>query len=512
MKSVRVDGVVISAAALELAISRADRSEAFELIGELTAVGVGVTVWERFPRRARWWREAVRTNSEPSPPGSGSDAEAGVGDIVAIGLTEDDLPLRDTASIYLHLGDKGELHPRVGVSIPLFDQGVAGLLNGIRWALKAVDGIDLVQMGDLTDHARRCAAGYRSPSKPADVEQVAREMAASLRASFVDIEGVLGTGFPFYCVDAAHDRASRRYPVPESIRHFTATQADFFASKLAPPDLGPDTQITIAGLRTRGSDPGQSEFNAYEYTRWGASPPVPPARGRLQDFFAANALEPVERLWPCDICTAVHDPAKFPRQAWIRDFMQSCVDCHQTAFLPRAIGVLGSDIDLIVVADVSPPERAELAASIGEWVDGHPDAYRHDTHWSRQLWSESGPLDVFTVAQVDFWDAMDTLSSGRRWEEVTVPCDVGWLPITHIDYEIGKYFPLCVELLEAPDEAFRRRLAAARASFAGAVGPAEVLDVYSSDSFYLQQLASNATIRELLESRNRRWSGAPSET
>lgn len=492
--------MVISAAALELAVSPADRSEALGLLGELAEIGVGATVWERSPGRAQWWGDAARTSSEVAG-----------GSIVAIGLTEADLPLRETASIYLHLGEMRELRPRVGVSVPLADQGVAGMLNGLRWALSAAAGTDLVQMADLANHARRCAASYRSPTRPADVEQVAREMAADLRAGFANVEAVFGTGFPFYCVEAAHDRASRRYPVPESIRHFTATQADFFSSKLAPPDLDPDAQVTIADLRAQGSDPGQSEFNAYEYTRWGASPPDPPQSGRLRDFFAANALEPAERLWPCDICTTVHDPAKFPRQAWVRDFMQSCVECHQTAFLPRAIGVLGSDIDLIVVADVSPRERAELAARIGEWVDNHPDAYRHDTHWSRQLRSELGPLDVFTVASVDFWNAVETISSGREWEEVTVPCDVGWLPITHIDYEIGRYFPLCVELLEAPDEAFQRRLASARASFAGAVGAAEVLDVYSGDSFYLRQLASNATIRELLEARNRQWIGATPE-
>lgn len=102
MKLVRVDGVVISAAALELSVSKADRSEVLGLLGGLTGLGVGVTVWERSPRRARWWRDAAQTSSEPSP----ADSEAAAESIVAIGLTEADLPLRETASIYLHLGNK----------------------------------------------------------------------------------------------------------------------------------------------------------------------------------------------------------------------------------------------------------------------------------------------------------------------------------------------------------------------------------------------------------------------
>lgn len=503
MKRVRVGEVVVSASALELAVSVAARAEVLNLTVELARIGVAVAAWDLSPRRAGWWDDAGSISGA-------RNLESPNENTVAIGVARTDLPLREMADIYLHLGKKRDLYPRVGVSVPLFDQGVAGLLNGLRWALGAAGGIDLVQMKDLTDHARRSAASYESPSKPAAVEQVARAMASELLARFNHVDAILGTGFPFYCVDSAHTRKSQRYPVPESIRDFTATQADFFCSKLAPPSLTPDAEVSIRELHAYGSDPGQSEFNAYEYARWGSSPPSPPERGRLQDFFAANVLEAPDRLWPCDICTAVHDPSKFPGQAWIRDFMQSCVDCNQTAFLPRAIGVLDSDIDLIVVADVSRDDRNELATKIAEWIDEHPSAYRHDTDWPHQLRSETGPLDVFTVTRGDLNDALQSLAGGLGWEAVTVPCDVAWLPITHISYEIGKYFPLCVELLESREEAFRGELLATRASFARQVGASDVLDVFSSDSPYLRQLASNETIQEMLKSRNRQWRAAGS--
>jgi hypothetical protein len=511
MKRLRVSKVRASRAALELAESEDDRSEAIGLLRGLAKVGVQFTAWEQHGRVGGWWSGVAgsTTGASISIASSNDSGEEGV---IAIGSTKADLALRETAAVYFHVGAKGDLCPRAGVSVPLTDQGVAGLLNALRWSLDVASGIDLVQIGDLVDHARRCAASYRSHTKPAEMEDVAREMSSQLRADFPIIEAVLGTGFPFYCVDVAQDPTSRRYPVPESIKHFTATQADFFASKLAPSGVGENETVTIDELRSHGSDPGHSQFNAYEYTRWGLSPPSPPRSGELQDFYAANALEPAERIWPCDICTTVHDPAKFPRQAWIRDFMQSCAECGQTAFLPRAVGVLGADIDLIVVADVSPQGRVALAERIGRWIDNHPRAYRHDTHWSHQLQSGVGPLDVFTVANADFWSAMRTIASGEGWMDVTVPCEVGWLPITHIDYEIGKYFPLCVELLDAPSDGVTQRFNGIRASFARAVEAAEVLAAYSHDSFYLQQLGSNATIQDLLESRNRRWANSTSDS
>jgi hypothetical protein len=359
----------------------------------------------------------------------------------------------------------------------------------------------------VVEHAAHCAAGYQEDDKPLEMERYARQMASELQRTFANVVGILGTGFPFYCMDSAWEPASTRYPVPESIRHFTSTQAAFFASKLAPPDLHADAEVTLTGLRDAGREPGQSEFNRYEYERWGARSPTPPDSGTLRDFFAANTLETADRLWPCDVCTAVHDPAKYPRQAWIRDFMNTCMPCHQTAFLPRAVGVLGSDVDLIVVADLAPGDRGQLAEEIGAWIDRHPNANRHDTDWARQLRSSIGPLDVFTVAAADFWLAVDTIAAGEEWMTVTVPCDVGWLPITRIDYEIGKYFALCVELLLSPDPSFVDRFLAAQAGFASQVTAKQVIAAYEADSFYLQQLAQNDTVRKLLEARSRRWAG-----
>lgn len=444
------------------------------------------------------------------PANDRTAARRGPSGAVSIGVAKEDLALRERSTIYFHLGDEADLSPRAGVCVPLGGQGVFGLLNALRWALAAIEETALVQIGDLVDHAQRSAASYRSLDRPAEVEAMAREMARELRRTFPRIEAVLGTGFPFYCVEAANDPSSVRYPVPESIRYFTAIQDAFFASKLVPAELDEEAPVSVDKLRALGCDPGQSEFNAYEYARWGLSAPAPPERGLLREYLEANTLEPADRVWPCDVCTKVHNPAEFPRQAWVRDFMRSCASCRQTAFLPRAVGVLGSDVDLIVVADGSQPERLELAARIAEWVDDHPVAYRHDTDWSRQLTAPIGPLDVFTIARDDFWEAAGRISSGDGWMEVTVPCDVGWLPLTHIDYEIGKYFPLCVELIETSDASFDRRFARAQAAFARNVRPASVLAVYSSDSPYLRQLASNATVQDLLERRSRRWAGAAS--
>src|ERR1019366_2716011 len=162
--------------------------------------------------------------------------------------------------------------------------------------------------------------------------------------------------------------------------------------------------------------------------------------------------------------TTLHDRSRYPEQSWERDFMQSCVRCRQTPYLPRAVGVLSSDIDLVALT-APGVDRRWFAARVSGWVDAHAHFFRHDTRWTQQLNGPHGPLDVFVTGTQDFLRAAARMADPDHWMAVTVRSTVTWLPVTDIDYEVGKYLPLCMELLadRTPGGGFSAELRAARA-------------------------------------------------
>lgn len=503
LRQFRATSLLVGTSALALSTVRADRDELAGLLAQCAEMEIDIAVVGKAPG-AEWAAGLGHQTDRVEVFGAETGASSTT---VAIGYRSSDAAMRSCADIYFHLGDPDDLVPRRGSSVPVTGQGVAGLINAVRWTVGSSSGYALPQIQDVADHARRCADSYAVPGKVDAVLSYAVEAASALQAEFPQIQAVLGTGFPFYCVERARDSASGDsvYPTPNSIHYFTSVQAEFFNRKVVPAGAPQHTPHTLLSLIDAGFEPGQSAFNAFEYSRWGASPPEPPGQGAIEDYFAANVLEPAERIWPCGVCTAVHDTTRFPRQAWVRDFMRSCARCHQTAFLPRAVGVLGSDVDLIAVVEGEARDGASLAAEIATWIDGHPVVYRHDTNWPRQLASGVGPLDVFTIGSDEFWAGLGKIAAGRDWMATTARCDVGWLPITRINYEIGKYFPLCVELLDGADDSFNRRFDEVQASFTSSVSPNAILEAYRADSPYLRQLASNASIADLLDARHRRW-------
>jgi hypothetical protein len=440
------------------------------------------------------------------------------GATVGLGTGRDDTWLRHEVQLYFHTGTHSEIAGKVPdpthVTVPLVAQYGAGVRNVLRW-LARLDGkpADLVDHRDIAGHALACASAYTWTGKVNTAVATVRRAAEEIRSEFGEIRAVLGTGFPFYCTLDVTDPGARVDPVPVSILTFTSTQADEFSHKLLAPSLPLDATVTAEGLRGAGVGVNAGPFTAFEYTRWGAAPPAPPAAGSAADFMAANVVDHPDRPWPCELCTALSDRAKFPEQAWERDFMTTCVACQQTPFLPRAVGVLGSDVDLVALVD-DDVDRADLANRITDWIDRHPVWFRHDTRWPAQLYGRNGPLDVFVVSRSKFFDAVDTMVDAAyggesvAWMRCTVPATVTWLPVTSLDYELGKYFALCMEPIDV-DEATANSLYAARAAFAAVVDATAVLDAYTNDSFYLQQLADNKTVQSLLFDRLERWRTTP---
>lgn len=443
---------------------------------------------------------------------------------VGVGVTQDDVALRETVDVYFHTGAIADLTDKRGVSVPLIDQRAAGVRNVLRWAAATHTAPqNLADHGDVAAHAEHCAAQYRSDGHVMKAERLSIEAAHAIVDAFPQVCAVLGTGFPFYCMTGID--APGRAGVPPSIRTYTATQAEHFGRKLLPLRiLSDDRRHTREELEGHGVDLGQTRFNAYEYTRWGVAPPVPPAEGTADDYVRANTADISSRDWPCHLCTHLADAGKFPEQTWQRDFMPSCLRCGQTPFLPRAVGVLGSDIDLIALVDdtgqdgAGTVDPASLAHEIAEWIDAHPRYFRHDTRWPAQLGGEHGPLDVFVAGRSAFVDAADRIATGDSWMDVTVGATVTWLPVTDIEYEVGKYLPLCMELLldrtgsrETMPGPFTADLTAARRRFATAVTLEEVLASYRADSEYLQQLAGNDSVVATLHERYVLWREAAGE-
>lgn len=424
---------------------------------------------------------------------------------VAIGSSPADMVWRDHAAIYIHTGPAEAIRDKVGVTIPLTDQNTAGTVNALRWALRARNApFEIADHGDVAAHAVCCADSYQDPTHPEKMFRHAIDAADELTDTFPEILAILGTGYPFYCTDSS-PTPGVGWTTPVSIRTFTQVQAAHFASKLA--DWLPrDVPYTEEELRAAGVEPGHSEHSAYEWIRWGHTPPTGPVKGTVAEHIRANTLDIGERLWPCHLCTELHDSAKYPDQSWQRAFMVGCLDCGQTPFLPRAVGVLGSDIDLVAVVDID--DAHALAHRISSWIDDHPRWFRHDTRWGSQLGGDHGPLDVFVTDHRKLTEAFAELTNpDYDWMTVTVESTVTWLPPSQISYEIGKYFPLCMELLvDRTDGKFTDTVLNTRAAFVSRATSAEIIDRYQHDSHYLRQLAGTSTVRSVLDERASRWS------
>lgn len=429
---------------------------------------------------------------------------------VGVGFSADDVALRESVSVYVHVGSQADLFDSRGVVVPLDEQGAAGVRNALRWAQATHTASQpWAAHADVVVHARHSAAQYRDRAHVRKAERVCRDASDELLAAFPELVAVLGTGFPFYCMTDATDPDPDRDPVPPSIQVYTHEQEKLFAGKVLPPAVlaeGPDRIWSAGELSGHGVDIGQGPANAYEYLRHGATPPTAPASGALVEFERANACVRGERPWPCHLCTTLHDRHRYPEQSWERDFMQTCVRCRQTPYLPRAVGVLGSDIDLVALT-TPEVDRRQLAERVANWIDAHPRFFRHDTRWTQQLGGPHGPLDVFVTNMKDFLRGATMMAGPEHWMAVTVRSTVTWLPVTDIDYEVGKYLPLCMELLadRTPGSGFTAELRAARSRFANRVTAQQVLDGYRHDSSYLQQLAGNPQVAELLAARNARW-------
>ncbi|UIJ35620.1 hypothetical protein [Allobranchiibius sp. GilTou73] len=394
-----------------------------------------------------------------------------------MGADSSDLDLRREATVYFHVGLLADLVGKVGVTVPLFEQWGVGVTNVIRWAQNTRLGAQLVAShADVVDHARHAAEQYRQVGRVERLQSTAEVVAVELTAAFPQIRGVLGTGFPWYCTDSLG--GSRPEGVPASIEVYTTTQAEFFERKLLPAglavEIGGDQERSEAELVDLGVTLGQSSFNAYEYERWGVQPPTPRGSRTLHEHFAENLLDRGDRDWPCHFCTTLHNSSKFP-QRWERDFMKSCLQCNQTPFIPRAVGVLSSDIDVVVVVE-DTVDAAAMAAEVAGWIDVHPTYFRHDTDWALQLGAPHGPLDVFVVRRCDFFDALAAMPEDPQWSSITVRASVTWLPVTTLDYEIGKYFLLCMEPLidVEPTQPLFSELLEIRRSYAAAVSADEV--------------------------------------
>lgn len=436
--------------------------------------------------------------------------------IIGIGFSANDVQLHHHVDIYFHVGDVVDLYRKFGVTVPLTGQGGAGVRNVIRWALATRSTPQpLASHLDVAHHAERSAQEYRDAGYVARMEHTSREAAADLMTAFPAIQVVLGTGFPFYCM--SHIDQPDRSPTPVSIQYYTATQADFFNQKLVPESM----QFEYATISRRvftpdqlfklGLNPGQTAFNAYEYRRWGLEAPVTPPKGTLSEFIEANVLELKERDWPCHLCTTLHDVSRYPEQAWERDFMASCLQCRQTSFIPRAVGVLRSDIDLVALT-AAHQDPTQLAQEIAHWIDVHPQYFRHDTRWHEELEGDQYPLDVYVSTVDEFLTAADQIADAEDWISVKAEVTVTWLPVTHRSYSLGKYLPLCMELLRdktTGPAGFSHRFDQARHRFATRVTADQVLDAYARNSEYLRQLASNLSVAKTLRSRLALWRGEP---
>lgn len=425
---------------------------------------------------------------------------------ISVGAEREDSWLAQLSALYFHVGPKSELPLKSRTVIPLSGQGPTGLRNVLTWIRRIrLDGTHLVQYNDIVHFAAASKELFRSPSQPSAAVSRAIEVAERLCSAFVEIKGVFGAGYPFYCMDLMSNGFHRYSSVPQSVLSYIDSQAEYFRSKIVSPHVSKDRSLRREDLAALGLSPDRNQFDQYEFLRERVvPPPAGPARGTIAEYVEANELDYGEAVWPCQLCAHLHDEAQYPDQPFVKDFERSCLDCRLTTLIPRNVGGVSMDTDLIVVTDLPHEQRSEFARRIAAWIDAEPDLYRYDTDYYRMFIDMVGPADVFVSTTRDMEQACWEIGTSEEWKDVLLPATALWLPITERNLALGTNFLLGFELIAFREEGSFTWLEDARCGYAKH-DTHDILNTLSRASFYHRQLLSNESVRRIAEARMQRW-------
>jgi hypothetical protein len=409
--------------------------------------------------------------------------------------------LEPVSDLNVYVGG-AELSAKHRNTIPLTGQGVEGACNLLSHAA-ATRCERLASFGDIVSFADTANEFYARSDAPRIMRQKATLAAESLTSDVAEVCAVFGTGYPFYVANAPDGTEAER--TPSSILRYFRAQRAYFRSKVAPTaffNLERFRSFTAANLRSRRLRLRRGIFDRYWYSKFDAPLPPPPPREATLDFYhAENAFDVEDDIWPCQLCTRLHDRFLFPDQARHRGFNGECLPCRQTSLTERNVMVCAADMDLIAVVDGDP---AVLASRLEAHLRNRTPYFLHDTFQLRAIENYEPALDVFVVSEDALAAALADLEE-RGEDAKSLSAHALWVPLRRVDLDLSAHFALAFELLTATGTMWPKRLAQARVGYACHVNVDGLLGRLRKRSFYLRQLLGNRSVTATVRSRLAGW-------
>jgi len=436
--------------------------------------------------------------------------------VASIGFTKECAFLREFSEIHFHLGSMADAPPknaRLGVVIPLTQQGEAGAFNVLRLLSElSKEGTPLVSadFGDLTRYSAKAAARFRADQIVEEGIARAHSIATEIYDQHEQVVAVLACGFPFY-VPLESDGSG---VTPPSILRYIDAQVQSFNRKIVSREtfVSPG-HFSIEQLEESGLEAKRNEYDQDKFLKEGfEAPEVGIREGTIEDFVNANALDLETAPWPCHLCTYLQNDANFPDQQVIKDFEKTCLGCQQTALIIRNVAALSNDLDLLVVVD-GTKQASDVVNRLKAHIDSKNEWYRYDTDVPRMLEAGPGPTDVFVCDLAHYRRALAELGDDA-WQYSTLPVTALWLPVRSHRMKFGPDFCLTHMVVPMRPEDTSRHLTflelqkdirRARQMFAGRNHAAIVVDAISRVDFYFEQLMTNAAVRSHVGARLAAW-------
>lgn len=435
-------------------------------------------------------------------------ADVTASDTIAILGSEQELGASSAASAVFFVGPESHLLRAYGNLVPLWGQGLRGLLNVLQYFERRQWTPRVIEHGDVVSYVDRAIEFYRSAGAARVLYEQHRELSAELRAEFPrEVVGVFGTGFPFYCFGAT-DSFDDNVRTPPSILEYLHEQRNYFASKLLPRRTFERARSSVINAATADQSVGvtldRNVFDLREYESRGVTPPKRPrGSAALEVWHAAGAVAVSEDLWPCHLCIGLQAPDLVPHQQVLKDTNETCLRCKQTPLILRNVTTAGPDLDLTVIVD---GDLTTMAAAVRDHTLHRSTRYLYDLDLERTIFNiGDGPADLFITTRQNLREALAALGQ-PNWLTVGFRSIALWSLTLHDHFfNLGEDFALSF-VPQHLDSSLAEELVATRQSFARAHSHAAVLDALRNHSLAHRHVLSNPAVVGAVQQRLRSWS------
>jgi hypothetical protein len=423
---------------------------------------------------------------------------------LSIGVSEDDLILRNSSYLHFHVGQREYLRTKLRHVVPLIDQYETGVANTLAHFTGQMQRDLVLQHSDLVDFVRRAGDYFRAPAFGGKLARKNIDICRFIADKFPDeIAGVFATGYPFYVFDGDFSQLS--IPAPPSVLKYCNEQHACFTHRCIKHDSFlanargrfTDTQLLVLGI-----DTAHNQFEAYQYERAGL--PLPPPESSpltLAEYLAKNYFDIESDVWPCQYCAPIQLPELHPDQRVVRSTNNDCPRCNQTSITLRNVTGAAPDVDMIAVVH---GDTLRIAEAIKRSIIDDNRYHLWDMDVQRTILQHDGPVDVFVIGFDDAIAALERLAT-VEWCGTTAETVALWCPTDRFPARLDLCFPLAFEPVVVNDDVLKLQIRRTREAFAGGQHPERVISALGKGSFWTQQLMTNPGLVESLKQRLVAW-------